>query len=398
MDSYTILIILSSLVVFSYLLDMLARRSHIPSVLLLLLLGIILKSLTEYFGIRTIDFLDILPTLGTIGLILIVLEGALELRYHESKKQLINNAFFTALFLLLIIVFSLTGLFMYITEMPFYNCFLNAIPFSIISSAIAIPSVAGIQKESKEFVIYESSFSDILGIVLFDFALYNTSFKPATFLTLGLDMLLILVLSAIFCLFLLFVMGRIKHHVKFFLILAILVLMYALGKHYHLSSLVFVLAFGLFLSNADQVRNAWFRKNLLYRKLHRDLHRLYQFTAESAFLLRTYFFIIFGFTIAIETFLHRTVALNGLLIVILIFTTRYIYLKYIAKVNSGPVVYVSPRGLISILLFFSIPPELQMVEIGNGLLFIVILATGIVMAYGLFTYRKDPKAGTGAGS
>jgi hypothetical protein len=83
MLTYTLLIILSSLVIFSYLFDMIARKTKLPSVLLLLVLGIIIRLAVDYFHIPTFNFLNILPALGSVGLILIVLEGSLELKYER---------------------------------------------------------------------------------------------------------------------------------------------------------------------------------------------------------------------------------------------------------------------------------------------------------------------------
>src|SRR5690606_41153731 len=56
---------------------------------------------------------------------------------------------------------SITVFFHYMTGKPWHDCLLNAIPFSVISSAIAIPSVASLTAAKKEFIVYESSFSEI---------------------------------------------------------------------------------------------------------------------------------------------------------------------------------------------------------------------------------------------
>ena len=77
MTSYTTLIILSGLVIFSYLFDLLSGKTKIPSVILLMCLGIGIKQLLDYFNFTAFNFTNILPTLGTLGLVLIVFEGAL---------------------------------------------------------------------------------------------------------------------------------------------------------------------------------------------------------------------------------------------------------------------------------------------------------------------------------
>jgi hypothetical protein len=387
MNSTNILIILSGLVIFSYLFDLVARKTRVPSVLLLLFSGIGLHAVTDYYGFRTVDFLRILPTLGTIGLIMIVLEGALELKYEPAKTRLIKRAFYAAFFLLVGTTLGIAWLFQYISGESFSNCVLNAIPFSVISSSIAIPSASGLPMEKKEFIIYESSFSDILGIILFNFALFNESYHVSSFLYLGLDVVSILLISAGLCFLLLYMLGRINHNIKFFLVIAILIMAYAIGKLFHLSSLVLVLAFGLFLNNAELIRNAFFRKVFIYPNLKQDLHQLFQLSAESAFLLRTFFFVIFGFTMELSEIKNWAILGNGLFVVLIIYGLRYIYLK-IAKIDLLPELYITPRGLISILLFYQIPEIQRLPGLESGLMFMVILATSILMAVGLLRARK----------
>lgn len=389
MSTYSILILLSGLVIFSYLFDMIAKRTQIPSVLLLLTLGIGLKQLVTYFDFETFDFLKILPTLGTVGLILIVFEGALDLKYDSDKNKLIRKTFFSALVILLVTTGSITILLHQLTGYSYHLCFVNAIPFSIISSAIAIPSVSGIKKQQREFMIYESSFSDIVGIILFNFAISNESYNFSAFSNLGIELLLIFLFSAVSCLLLLYLIGRINHNIKFFLIISILVLVYAIGQTFHLSSLIIVLAFGLFLNNADEIRIPFFRKYFIYPNLSKDLVQLHQLSAESAFIIRTFFFVIFGFTIVIDQFKDFTLIQYGLLILGLIYLIRLLYLKFVAKTDVNPLVYITPRGLISILLFYNLPKDLRINGVETGLLFMIILATSIVMSLGLLGSKGE---------
>lgn len=392
MTTYAILILLSGLVIFSYLFDLFASRTKLPSVLLLLLLGIGMRIASDHFKWETFDFLKILPTLGTIGLILIVFEGSLELKYHKEKNRVIKGAFAAAFFIQLATVIVITLIIQKVSGKELYLCFLNAIPFSVISSAIAIPSVSGLSKKSKEFVIYESSFSDILGIIMFNFALANPEISIQSFVGLGMDMGLILVLSVISCILLLYILGRISHHIKFFLIISILILVYAIGQSYHLSSLVLILAFGLFLNNADQIRYAWFRATFLYKNLAADLAQLHQLSAETAFIMRTFFFAIFGFTIQISQLDDQNVLVNGFLILLVIYIIRFVYLRLFRKENIFPEGFVSPRGLISILLYYHIPDNLKIHETGTAFLFLAVLGTSLVMTIGLMSSKQEKPA------
>ncbi|QPH39679.1 cation:proton antiporter [Pedobacter endophyticus] len=388
MTTYTILIILSGLVIFSYLFDLVASKTKIPSVLLLLLLGIGLRFLVDYLQVQTFDFLSILPTLGTVGLILIVFEGSLELKYDSNKNRVIRTAFFSAFIILIATAAVITLIIYQITHKDLYTCIANAIPFSVISSAIAIPSAGALNNTDKEFVIYESSFSDILGIIIFNFAITNHSLTTSAFIGLGLSTFLIILLSAIACVVLLYIMGRLVHHIKFFLIISILVLVYAIGQSYHLSSLVLILSTGLFLNNADTIQNAWFRGVFIYKNLTADLSQLYQLSAESAFILRTFFFVIFGFTMNIHELNDQVVLANGIIILATIYVVRYLLLKVLKQGTAMPILYIAPRGLISILLYFSLPEQLKIAEVGTSFLFLVVLGSSIVMTLGITLSKK----------
>lgn len=392
MTTYTTLIILSGLVIFSYLFDLVASKTKLPSVLLLLILGIGLRVLVDNLKIETFDFLKILPALGTVGLIMIVFEGSLELKYDRDKNKIIKGAFLSALVILIASVSVITFIIYEITGRDLYICFTNAIPFSVVSSAIAIPSAAALSKKGKEFIIYESSFSDILGIILFNFAISNPHISTSSFTGLGLNTILIVILSAISCIVLLYIMGKIAHHIKFFLIISILILVYAIGQSYHLSALVLILSFGLFLNNADTIKYAWFRSKFIYKNLATDLTQLHQLSAESAFILRTFFFVIFGFTMNIYQLNDQIVIVNGLIMLASIFVIRVVYLKICRRENSGAESFIAPRGLISILLYFNLPHALKIPEVGTSFLFVVVLGSSLIMSMGLLLTKKYVRA------
>jgi NhaP-type Na+/H+ and K+/H+ antiporter len=389
LTTYTTLIILSGLVIFSYLFDLIAGKTKVPSVILLLFLGIGIRLGVDYFGLLKINFTTILPALGTLGLILIVFEGALELKYSKNKNAVIRKSFLSALSILLLTSCLITYAFYYISGESIYKCFVNAIPYCVVSSAIAIPSASGISKEKKEFIIYESSFSDILTVVLFNFMISNDHINVSAFAKLGAELGIILLVAIGSCLLLLYLIGRLTHHIKSFLIIAILILVYSIGQSFHLSSLIIVLSLGLFLNNAGQVRLGWFRKYFIYPTLGYDIKQLFQLSAESAFIMRTFFFIIFGYTMDVYQLQNWAVIINGGLVLLLIYLVRFLYLKLVLKNGLMPELVIVPRGLISVLLFYNIPANIKIPMLGTGLLFVVILGTSIIMSLGLLGTKKQ---------
>ncbi|GAA3959451.1 cation:proton antiporter [Mucilaginibacter dorajii] len=389
MTTYTTLIILSGLVIFSYLFDLIAGKTKIPSVILLLMLGIGIKQVVDYFGIKMFNLNLILPTLGTLGLILIVFEGALELRYSSSKNAIIKRAFLSALSILLVSAFAITAIIWYLTYQSFYLCFVNAIPYCVVSSAVAIPSAANLSKNKREFIIYESSFSDILTVVLFNFIVRNQHIDIVSFVKLGGELTGIIIAAIISCLLLLYLIGRLTHHIKSFLIIALLILVYSIGQSFHLSALIIVLALGLFLNNANQINLPWFKKLFIYPTFQHDIRQLFQLSAESAFLMRTFFFIVFGYTMDIYQLQNISLLLAGGTILLCIYLVRFLYIKLISKTDLMPELVIVPRGLISVLLYYNLPDNLKIPQVGTGLLFIVVLGTSLILSLGLLATRRS---------
>ena len=90
MSTLSILIVLPLLIVFSYIFDLIAKKTKFPAVILLMFTGILIRVGTTVYGVSEFGFLDnLIPVLGTIGLILIVLEGALELDITAEKLPVI---------------------------------------------------------------------------------------------------------------------------------------------------------------------------------------------------------------------------------------------------------------------------------------------------------------------
>ena len=168
LTSYNIIIEVSIIIILSFLFGELSRKTNIPSVLMLIVLGILLKFGLDALGLGGLDFFPILEVLGIVGLIMIVLEAALELELKKEKLVPIAKALLIALIGLGASAWVAAVILEHFIEgISKTQAWLYATPLSILSSAIIIPSVAGLSQPKKEFHIYESTFSDILVILLF---------------------------------------------------------------------------------------------------------------------------------------------------------------------------------------------------------------------------------------
>ena len=400
MDTLIILFVFPLLIIFSYLFDAFARKTKFPAVILLMFTGIITRIITSANGYDELGFLDsLIPVLGTIGLILIVLEGALELEIKKEKLPLILKGFFAALVILILNIFALQWVFYNLFKMDSQLAILSAIPLAIISSAVAIPSASGLLNKDREFVVYESTFSDILGIMIFNYALRQFEAQQpligtTPLVSLFLQILGVVVISLAITYVLFRLMRHIDHHVKFFLILALLILVYAFGKLFHLPALVTIFIFGIFLSNVKSLLPQFLKNYLDLDQTEKELREFHILTAESTFIVRTFFFLFFGFSIQIIDFNSVQPLFYGLLIILIMLVLRYIYFTATTlKIKPDSIVYMSPRGLISILLFIQLK-EVKFIDLSTSLidervLLIVILASMLVMLIGTL---KKPKA------
>ena len=74
--------------------------------------------------------------------------------------------------------------------------------------------------------------------------------------------------------------------------------------------------------------------------------------------------------------------------VLALFVVRWLYLRFSFKTTVFPEVFFIPRGLITIVLFYKIPPSLRLTSFDDGILFFIILSTGIILSLGMIFYKK----------
>lgn len=387
--SYTIIILLSAIVILSYLFNVISRKTRIPSVLLLIATGITIKYTAGYYGYAAQEVSKLVKILGAIGLIMIVLEAALDLKVNREKISLIRNSFSSAGLTFVVSAVSIGFVVSYWLSEPFELAFLYAVPLSIISSAIVIPSTSHLPEDKKEFIIYESSFSDILGILVFNYMIMKNVLSFGSFAQFAGNFGLAILISAVATLMLVYILATSKVNAKFFLLFAVLSLVYAMGELIHLPSLLIVLVFGLVLNNIEPLIQRRSARWIKFDEFESSVNLLRSITAETSFLIRTFFFILFGYTINLDIFKDPDVWELGSIIVVILLFTRFLYLKFMLKSSILPELFLMPRGLVTILLFYSIPATKQLGSFDEGILFFVVVVTSLIMMIGLILFKED---------
>ncbi|HOX30221.1 MAG TPA: cation:proton antiporter [Candidatus Paceibacterota bacterium] len=387
MDTYLALSGLSLIVLVSYVFNWISGKTKIPSVLLLMAMGAGLKPFMENLfpgGKESIGWM--LGFTGTLGLVFIVLEASLDLGLAKKKIGTIRKAFNVSFAALVVTAAAISAIFVFGYGINIASAIAYAIPLSVISSAIAIPASINLPVSKREFVVYESTFSDILGILAFNYFVLAGLDLPGTIFRLVEDFSAILLLVFLFILVMLLAMHYVNSNLKLIPILAALLAAYSAAKIVHLPALLLVLVFGLVLRNIGALKHLkWF---LNMPKLDQTTDQLKTIVVELSFLIRTFFFTLFGYTLSLSGIEGRAFWL-GALVFAVIMVARQFALYYLLKNNFVHELMMGPRGLVTVILFFSIPENLKIAAAGESVVYLVVILSNFAMMV-LFLFYKEP--------
>jgi NhaP-type Na+/H+ or K+/H+ antiporter len=243
---------------------------------------------------------------------------------------------------------------------------------AVISSAVAIPSVAGLQEHTREFVVYESSLSDIVGVLVFyawlESAGQLSHFGQALF---G-GMALSLVAAVLASIGILYLINRVEGHVRFSPLLAGLALLYALGKEVHLSPLVLILVCGLLLNNTHLLARL---RPLLRPGYDVTLREFKGLVAELTFAVKSFFFLMLGYWTDLSAMTDWRAWAVMVAALGFIYPVRYALLRLVSQPDASRLVWVAPRGLITVLLFLTAATTPGLESFPFGAIMLLVLST-----------------------
>jgi Kef-type K+ transport system membrane component KefB len=392
MTNYIILV-LCIVVILSYIFDISSSYSKIPGVIFLIILGIALQYVVKGLQIQVPNLQPVLPVIGTLGLIMIVMEASLELKLEKKKKGLIIRSISSALLLFAVFTAAMTYVLVEFFSMPLTASLINSIPVGIISSSVAISSSVNLNPPDKEFIVYESAFSDIIGIIVFDFILLSHDRLGQGVVDLGLRSILTIGIALVTTLILAILLHKITYHINYVIIMTSIVMVYIIAKIFHLPALLLVLIFGLVLSNNRFFRNRIAEKYIDFQKFSNDIRSFKVILTEFTFLIRSFFFIMFGFYAKVEGLFDKQNLITGAAITAAIFLLRLLFFNQVIRIRLVPLLFFAPRGLITILLFITIPESFRISIINEEVITIVILFTIFILMIGnmLSGKARQPK-------
>ena len=224
---------------------------------------------------------------------------------------------------------------------------------------------------------YESSISDIAGVVLFNLFATSDAITTAMIPALIIQVVAMCLVSFVATGLLSILLSKLEHPVKFTPIIALVILIYILAKLLNLPSLIFILIFGLFIGNLILFRKwtTYFRPEVL----ERESHKFGDVLKEATFLIKSFFFVLFGYLLNFDEVANPDTLLMAIGILALIYTIRAIHLA-IFKIPILPLLLFAPRGLITILLFLMVP--VQIPGFDRSLVTQLIVLSTLIMTIG----------------
>lgn len=227
---------------------------------------------------------------------------------------------------------------------------------------------------------------------MFNFLVLNSTFGFGSVFSFSFEIFVTVLLSIFFSLGLTALVERVNHQVKYLPVFAILLLVYATAKLMHYSPLILVLVFGLFLNNITLFIRGNMRLYFSLEKIGDEVRQFKSVIAESTFVIKTFFFVLLGYTADIPRLLNREALAVVFPALLIIYASRALPLRLLCGPGTAAALtYVAPRGLITILLFMGIPPELRIGMIPDSVLLWTILLSSLVMTWGVIKHAGDPE-------
>jgi NhaP-type Na+/H+ or K+/H+ antiporter len=175
--------------------------------------------------------------------------------------------------------------------------------------------------------------------------------------------------------------NQIVGHVRFLPLLAGLVFLYAIGKELHLSPLIIVLVCGLIINNPNLL--TWHAKlrSLQTEAYAQTLREFKGLVAELTFATKSFFFLLLGYWTDVRSMLSIEALLVAVAGIAAILASRWAILRLLRRDGIGQLVWIAPRGLITVLLFLSARETGKLDTFPFGAVMLVVLVTSALTAF-----------------
>ena len=391
----TTILVIGLMVFFAHFLSLQFRKTNIPDVLVLMLVGIVIGPLLGITAPQ--DFGKVGSLLATIALVVILFEGGTSLNLDVLGKSLGTTG------MLAFACFALTAAI--VTLVGFLVLGLALLPATMLgvtlggsTSAVVIPMVNALQLPEKPatVLVLESALTDVLCIVgVFALLQIHTQGGVEPGRLVG-SVLASLIFAAVIGVMggigWLMVLGKVRDFPNTISsTLAYVFIVYGVTEMLGFSGAIAALALGITLTN--------FEKFGLHRipSIDRNIVPLNEmdltFYREAVFLLKTYFFVYLGISIH---FGNVYLAIAAIAMVLMVYVmrlglTRYIFRDASYSLRDAAVTsMMAPKGLAAAVLA-TLPLQYGVVggDVIRDVTYMVVLASITLTALLVMLYPKE---------
>lgn len=378
--TYQTIFAASIFLLFAFAIEQVCRHRGIPSVIVLVLSGLLAKPVLGYYGFDPEGINTLIPIVGAIGLVLIVLEGALDIDFRKDHLRVLTTTSAMGVLSITLCILLIYPVAATVLSLNLVQTLLLATPFAVISSAVAISGSGVLNKNDQEFVVYESSISDILGVLLFFALLGSNGTVGGILLNLvggGLVSILLSIVSAVVLMLLLL---RTDSHIRFTPLLAGLFALYSLGELLHFSPLIMVLILGLLLNKPTIITRFKPLSHWVPADYSLTLSEFRTLVQELTFVVRGFFFVLLGYWTDPRDFLSIKAWLAAIIGLAIIYAVRIGLLRLIVgRERTKVLVWFAPRGLITVLLFIYAKEAFTLPQYLTGSAMLIVLISSFLM-------------------
>ncbi len=343
-DLTLVIVFIGSITFLGYFLSFVFKKTKIPDVLPLFLIGLWLGPIT---GLVDLSFFGQLgPVFATLALLLILFEGGLEINFRQLGRTF-HKSLILALATFGSTVLIVAPLARAIFEVPWSTGILVGLILGGTSAAVILPLTKNLKlkSEARLALSLESNLSDVLAVILVFGLIGVTSIDALS--QAGLEFVFNLLISLIIGLVAAYIwaqiIGRLReteHHI--FMTPAFLLLVFGLAEFFAGNGLFAVFMFAVALGNLERLHG---RVSALPGEIHgfsfTETER--QFFAAAAFLLKTFLFVYIGLSMNIEQW---SFIIWGAVIMAILFLVRVVIIELVlgASVSGRDLALI--RGII----------------------------------------------------
>jgi len=342
------ILVLGLLIFIGHFFTAIFKKTNIPDVLPLILIGILIGS--PLIGLVDLETVQGIGTvLGTIALALILFEGGSHLQFDtliRSLKDCLKLSTITFFMTTFVATFFL-NIWFDLTLSMFAGIVLGSISPAVV---VPIAKLLDITPETKTTLVVESAITDVLSIV-FALSVINSLKMGTTDLKdIFLNQLLVaLLMSFIFgflgALIWSIILKKIRRFPNtIFTTLGFIFILYGLVEIFHYNGALTILVFGLVIANSKKIP----MDILEFTNIEKTLF------SEIIFIVKTFFFVYLGICLS-NQFGQTQILLIGFILTLILYLGRYILTrllgpKDITKRETNLIAFMIPKGLAAAVL------------------------------------------------